>query len=36
VDWSRVGVDPGIRPDAVDMAGYVEIANLLAEQEEHE
>ncbi|MCX7065737.1 MAG: 16S rRNA (adenine(1518)-N(6)/adenine(1519)-N(6))-dimethyltransferase RsmA [Proteobacteria bacterium] len=36
VDWNRVGVDPGIRPDSVDLAGYVDIANLLAEQEKYE
>ena len=31
IDWDRVGVDPAIRPDAVDLDGYVNIANLLAE-----
>ena len=36
IDWRRVGVDPGMRPDAVDLAGYVDIANLLAEQRSHE
>src|SRR4029453_220235 len=36
VDWSRVGVDPGTRADAVDVAGYVDLANLVAEQREHE
>ncbi|HEY6600156.1 MAG TPA: 16S rRNA (adenine(1518)-N(6)/adenine(1519)-N(6))-dimethyltransferase RsmA [Pseudomonadales bacterium] len=32
IDWDRVGVDPGTRPDAVDLAGYVDIANHVAEQ----
>ncbi len=30
IDWQQVGVDPSIRPDAVDLPGYVEIANRLA------
>jgi 16S rRNA (adenine1518-N6/adenine1519-N6)-dimethyltransferase len=32
LDWDRVDVDPGIRPDAVDLVGYVNIANLVANQ----
>jgi len=36
IDWNRVGVDPVTRADAVDLAGYVDLANLLAEQREHE
>jgi 16S rRNA (adenine1518-N6/adenine1519-N6)-dimethyltransferase len=32
IDWNRVGVDPGMRADAVDLAGYVDLANLLAER----
>ena len=36
IDWKRVGVDPGTRADAVDLAGYVDLANLVAEQREHE
>ena len=36
MDWDRVDVDPGSRADAVDLAGYVDLANLLAEQREHE
>ena len=36
IDWDRVGVDPAIRPDAVDLKGYVNIANLLAEKRGHE
>jgi 16S rRNA (adenine1518-N6/adenine1519-N6)-dimethyltransferase len=34
IDWDRVGVAPGARPDSVDLAGYVSIANLVAEQHE--
>ena len=30
MDWSRVGVDPALRPDAVDLDGYIAIANHLA------
>jgi 16S rRNA (adenine1518-N6/adenine1519-N6)-dimethyltransferase len=35
IDWDRVGVAPSVRPDSVDLAGYVSIANLVAEQHEH-
>ena len=31
IDWDLVDVDPSMRPDAVDLAGYVNIANLIAE-----
>jgi 16S rRNA (adenine1518-N6/adenine1519-N6)-dimethyltransferase len=34
IDWDRAGVAPGVRPDSVDLAGYVSIANLVAEQHE--
>lgn len=36
IDWDRVDIAPGVRPDSVDLAGYVNIANLVAEQVEHE
>jgi len=36
IDWNRVGVDPGMRADAVELAGFVDLANLVAEQREHE
>ena len=36
IDWERVGVSPGTRPDAVDLIGYVNIANQVAEQRAHE
>jgi 16S rRNA (adenine1518-N6/adenine1519-N6)-dimethyltransferase len=36
IDWNQVGVDPGTRADAVDLAGFVDLANLVAEQREHE
>ncbi len=32
IDWNRIGVDPGMRADAVDLTGYVDLANLLAER----
>jgi 16S rRNA A1518/A1519 N6-dimethyltransferase RsmA/KsgA/DIM1 with predicted DNA glycosylase/AP lyase activity len=34
IDWDRAGVASGARPDSVDLAGYVSIANLVAEQHE--
>jgi 16S rRNA (adenine1518-N6/adenine1519-N6)-dimethyltransferase len=36
IDWQRLDIAPGVRPDSVDLAGYVNIANLVAEQAEHE
>jgi 16S rRNA (adenine1518-N6/adenine1519-N6)-dimethyltransferase len=36
IDWNRVGVDPGMRADAVELAGFVDLANFVAEQREHE
>ncbi len=36
IDWSRAGVDPGVRPDAVDLAGYVQLANQVAEQRDNQ
>ncbi len=36
IDWSRAGIDPGIRPDALDLAGYVELANQVAEHRENQ
>jgi 16S rRNA (adenine1518-N6/adenine1519-N6)-dimethyltransferase len=36
IQWDRVAVDPGTRPDAVDLVGYVNIANQVAEQRAHE
>jgi len=30
VDWSQVRVDPALRPDAVDLDGYIAIANQVA------
>jgi 16S rRNA (adenine1518-N6/adenine1519-N6)-dimethyltransferase len=32
IDWSRVRVDPALRPDAVDVEGYIALANQLAER----
>lgn len=36
IDWNRVDVDPGMRADAVELAGFVDLANFVAEQREHE
>jgi 16S rRNA (adenine1518-N6/adenine1519-N6)-dimethyltransferase len=36
IDWNRVSVDPGMRADAVELAGFVDLANFVAEQREHE
>jgi 16S rRNA (adenine1518-N6/adenine1519-N6)-dimethyltransferase len=30
IDWSRAPVDPGLRADAVDLAGYAALARFLA------
>jgi 16S rRNA (adenine1518-N6/adenine1519-N6)-dimethyltransferase len=35
LEWDRLDIDPGARPDAVDLIGYINIANLLAERAEH-
>ena len=32
IDWSRARVDPALRPDAVDVDGYIALANQLAER----
>ncbi len=32
IDWARAPVDAGLRPDAVDLAGYVELSNFVAER----
>jgi 16S rRNA (adenine1518-N6/adenine1519-N6)-dimethyltransferase len=31
IDWSRAPVDPGLRADAVDVAGWVALANYIGE-----
>ena len=35
IEWDRLEVDPTVRPDAVDLRGYVEIANLVADLRTH-
>ena len=32
IDWSKAPVDPALRPDAVDVDGYIALANQLAER----
>jgi 16S rRNA (adenine1518-N6/adenine1519-N6)-dimethyltransferase len=33
IDWERVAVEPHTRPDALDLSGYVRIANQIAERQ---
>jgi 16S rRNA (adenine1518-N6/adenine1519-N6)-dimethyltransferase len=35
IDWDRLDVAPTARPDAVDLIGYISIANLVAERADH-
>jgi 16S rRNA (adenine1518-N6/adenine1519-N6)-dimethyltransferase len=32
IDWGRAPLDPGLRPDAVDLAGYVALTRFVAEE----
>jgi len=32
IDWSRLAIEPHIRPDALDLRGYIDIANHVAER----
>ncbi len=36
IDWDRLDIPPGGRPDSVDLIGYINIANLVAESPRHE
>jgi len=32
IDWSELAIEPHIRPDALDLRGYIDIANHVAER----
>lgn len=36
LQWDRIGVDPKARPDEIDVAQYLELANAMAAQRTHE
>jgi 16S rRNA A1518/A1519 N6-dimethyltransferase RsmA/KsgA/DIM1 with predicted DNA glycosylase/AP lyase activity len=33
IDWARAPVDAGLRPDAVDLGGWIALANFVAAAE---